>query len=121
MGLFRNVMRLGVFAGLLEQVRLSWQLFRDPRVPRNVKAIPILTILYLISPIDIAINVIPIVGQMEDVAVLGLGLTLFIRAAPQDVVNEHLSRIRGQARVSASAARQTGFQRQPDLQRNLER
>ena len=91
----RRLAGLGAIYGLIEQVQLGWRLFRDPRVPLLTKAIPVATIIYLISPVDWLVNLIPILGQMEDIAVFGLGLTLFIRAAPQDVVNEHRAQLRG--------------------------
>lgn len=90
----RLVMGLSFFRGFIEQARLSWLLFRDPRVPVVTKAIPVATIIYLVSPADWLVNLLPILGQMQDVAVLGLGLTLFIRAAPQAIVNEHLAQLR---------------------------
>ncbi len=96
----RMFMGLGMLHGFVEQARLSWRLFRDPRVPTVAKAIPVVTALYLISPVDWVVNLIPILGQMEDVAVIGLGMTLFIRAAPQDIVNQHLAEIRGTATVA---------------------
>src|SRR5579872_2363851 len=90
----RKILGLGAVYTFIEQVRLGWRLFRDPRVPMLTKAIPVATIIYLVSPVDWLVNLIPVLGQMEDIAVLGLGLTLFIRAAPQDVVNDHLAQLR---------------------------
>src|SRR5579862_1305498 len=86
---------LGFIRGFVEQAQLTWRLFRDRRVPIWCKAIPVVTIIYLVSPVDWLINLIPVLGQLEDVAVLGLGMTIFIKVAPQDVVNEHLAQIRG--------------------------
>ena len=85
----KAVSGIGFIAGFIQQIRLSWRLFRDPRVPIWTKAIPVLTIVYLVSPVDWLINLIPVLGQLEDIAVLGLGMQLFIRLAPQDVVDEH--------------------------------
>jgi uncharacterized membrane protein YkvA (DUF1232 family) len=93
--MIRSLPGVGFITGFIEQGRLSWRLFRDPRVPLWTKAIPILTIVYLVSPVDWLINLIPVLGQLEDIAVLGLGMTIFIKVAPQEVVNEHLIAIRG--------------------------
>jgi uncharacterized membrane protein YkvA (DUF1232 family) len=90
-----GLLGLGFVRGFIEQVQLSWRLFRDRRVPIWAKAIPVLTILYLISPVDWLINLLPVLGQLEDIAVLGLGMTIFIKVSPQEVVNEHLAQIRG--------------------------
>jgi len=96
---------VGFIRGFVEQGRLSWTLFRDGRVPLPVKAIPVLTVLFLISPPEWVINLIPVLGQMEDLAILELGMTLFIRAAPQTVVNEHLAQIRSGYATIASRVR----------------
>ncbi len=93
--LLRGLMNLGFIRGVIQQAQLSWMLFRDSRVPRLTKAIPVLTILYLISPVDWLVNLVPILGQLEDVAVLGLGMNLFIRAAPQEVVSEYMIQLAG--------------------------
>jgi len=88
------VMNIGFVRGFIEQARLSWELFRDPRVPRWTKLIPILTIVYLVSPVDWLVNMVPVLGQMEDIAVLGLCMNIFIRLSPADIVNEHLAQLR---------------------------
>ena len=74
------ILNIGFVRGFIEQVHLSWDLFRDPRVPRWTKIIPIVTIVYLVSPVDWLVNMVPILGQMEDIAVLGLGLNIFRNA-----------------------------------------
>lgn len=74
-------------------IRLVWALLRDPRVPAGQKLILVGIAGYVILPIDLIPDFIPVLGQLDDIAVVLLGLDLFIRSAPQDVVNEHLSRI----------------------------
>ena len=93
MSLGKVIMNIGLVRSFVGQARLSWRLFRDPRVPVLTKSIPVLTIVYLLSPVDWLINMIPVLGQMEDIAVLGLGMTLFIRLAPQEVVDEYRLRL----------------------------
>ena len=73
--------------------RLIWGLARDPRVPLSQKAVLGGIAAYLAFPIDIIPDFIPVVGQMDDLAVLMLGLDWFIRNAPPDVVEEHMARI----------------------------
>jgi uncharacterized membrane protein YkvA (DUF1232 family) len=73
--------------------RLVWGLARDARVPAAQKLVLVGVIGYLLMPLDIIPDFIPVLGQLDDVAVLLLGLDLFIRAAPDEVVNEHLARI----------------------------
>lgn len=73
--------------------RLVWALLRDPRVPLTSKGLLVLLAGYLINPIDIIPDFIPVLGQLDDVAVTLLVLDVFIRNAPPDVVAEHLARI----------------------------
>jgi uncharacterized membrane protein YkvA (DUF1232 family) len=74
-------------------MRLVWALLRDSRVPGGQKLILAGIVGYLVLPIDLIPDFVPVLGQLDDIAVVLLGLDLFIRSAPQDVVDEHLSRI----------------------------
>lgn len=92
-------------SGTLERVRLSFRLLRDPRVPTWVKAAgPVVAAIYVIMPIDLIPDFILGLGQIDDVSVLGIALfamtKLLPRLAPQDVVEEHLSDLRGRRRRS---------------------
>jgi uncharacterized membrane protein YkvA (DUF1232 family) len=73
--------------------RLIWGLARDERVPMSQKAVLGGIAAYLAFPIDIIPDFIPVIGQMDDLAVLILGLDWFIRNAPADVVEEHMAKI----------------------------
>ena len=73
--------------------RLVWALARDPRVPTRQKLVLGAIAGYLVFPIDIIPDFIPVIGQMDDLAVLILGLDWFIRNAPPNVVEEHMARI----------------------------
>ena len=48
---------------------------------------------YLVFPIDIIPDFIPVLGQLDDLGVLIFGLDFFIRNAPPEVVEEHMGRI----------------------------
>jgi uncharacterized membrane protein YkvA (DUF1232 family) len=74
-------------------IRLVWALFRDRRVPAGQKLILAGIVGYIVLPIDLIPDFIPVLGQLDDIAVVLLGLDLFIRSAPPDLVDEHLTRI----------------------------
>jgi uncharacterized membrane protein YkvA (DUF1232 family) len=88
------VRRMGMFRSAYDRLILAWNLFRDERVGWPEKAIPILTIAYLISPIDILPGIIagPL-ALVDDLTVLILGLNWFIQAAPAEVVREYMDRL----------------------------
>jgi len=72
-------------ADLLRRARLAWRLLRDPRMPLPLKLIPGLAVLYVLSPIDLLPDTIPVVTQIDDMAILLLALKLFLDMAPADV------------------------------------
>jgi uncharacterized membrane protein YkvA (DUF1232 family) len=73
--------------------RLVWGLARDPRVPTQQKLVLAGIAAYLAFPIDVIPDFIPVIGELDDLAVLIFGLDWFIRNAPADVVDEHMARI----------------------------
>jgi uncharacterized membrane protein YkvA (DUF1232 family) len=73
--------------------RLIWALARDPRVPTRQKLVLGAVAGYLVFPIDIIPDFIPVLGQLDDLGVLIFGLDFFIRNAPKEVVEEHMGRI----------------------------
>lgn len=75
---------------MIRQLRLGWRLFRDGRVPLALKLIPPAALLYVIWPLDFAPDLLPGLGQLDDLAILGLSLKLFIELAPPAIVQEHL-------------------------------
>ena len=75
------------FSALIEQGKLAWQLFRDPNVSPLVRyGIPLLGLIYLISPIDIIPDALLGLGQLDDIAVIVLLTKLFISLAPDNIV-----------------------------------
>jgi uncharacterized membrane protein YkvA (DUF1232 family) len=88
--------RVGAFRGLYDRIILSWQLFWDKRVGLLPKLIPILALIYVISPIDLlpALALGPL-GVVDDASAVALMLALFAEVVPHDIVEEHMRRIRG--------------------------
>jgi uncharacterized membrane protein YkvA (DUF1232 family) len=79
---------------VMENGQLVWRLLQDDRVPTFLKvAIPLGVAVYFISPLDLIPDFIPILGQLDDLGVILLGMTLFINLAPRNVVNEHRERL----------------------------
>lgn len=82
----------GRLAEVARHARTAWRLFLDDRVPLWQKAIPMLGLLYLVSPIDLVPELlVPILGPLvvaDDLAILLLALRAFVYFAPRDVVAE---------------------------------
>ena len=69
-------------------VRLYWRLFRDRRVPLLPKALLVLALAYVVSPLDLIPDFVPVIGEVDDVVVVLSLLWLFIRLCPPEVVRE---------------------------------
>jgi uncharacterized membrane protein YkvA (DUF1232 family) len=86
---------LGFFAELLQQLRLVWYLLKDKDVPIYLKLIPVASLVYLIVPIDIIPDMLPGLGQLDDLGVIVLGLKMFIDMSPKDLVDYYLAELKG--------------------------
>ncbi len=63
-------------------IRVIWQVFRSNQVPLCARIIAGCSIAYLVSPIQLIPNFIPVIGQMDDLLVLYVGIKLIRRLAP---------------------------------------
>jgi len=73
------------------RVKLIWRLIRDRRVSPWLKIIPVAGLIYLISPIDLIPDIaLPVIGELDDAAVLWLTNYLFIELCPPNIVQEHV-------------------------------
>lgn len=82
----RLVVKLPTYA------RVVWGILRDPRTPIGLKGMLAAALAYVVFPIDLVPDAIPILGQADDLTVLLLVLDLFIQNAPPEVRAEHTSR-----------------------------
>jgi uncharacterized membrane protein YkvA (DUF1232 family) len=86
--------------------RVVWGIVRDPRTPLPLKALLGAGLAYVVVPIDLVPDAIPILGQADDLTVLLLVLDLFIANAPAEVREEHAARARnGTAQLDTDLAR----------------
>lgn len=69
---------------------------RDPRVPWYAKALAVAVLTYALSPIDLIPDFIPVLGYLDDVLIVPVGIVLVRRLIPSDVMAEH--------RLAAAAA-----------------
>jgi uncharacterized membrane protein YkvA (DUF1232 family) len=62
---------------------------RDRRVPWYAKAMAIVVAGYALSPIDLIPDFIPVLGYLDDVILLPLGILLVVRLIPPEIMAEH--------------------------------
>lgn len=60
-----------------------WKLFKHPQTPRAAKLVAILVLGYALSPIDLIPDFIPVLGQLDDIILIPLGVALAIRLTPK--------------------------------------
>jgi uncharacterized membrane protein YkvA (DUF1232 family) len=78
---------------------------RDPRVPWYAKALALAVAAYAASPIDLIPDFIPVVGYIDDLIIVPIGIALAIRLIPPDVMAECRERaIAAQDRPVSKAA-----------------
>lgn len=73
---------------IMRFLRLVWRLTFDKRVSIFLRMLLPLAILYILSPIDLLKDRIPIVGRFDDLLVLGLAALFLTKLAPKHVVDE---------------------------------
>lgn len=79
----------GIAVQLVRNARLIWRLLMDRRISPWIKAIIPATVAYLLSPIDIVPDGLLGLGQLDDLAILLLGVKLFLDVCPREIVREH--------------------------------
>lgn len=70
-------------------VKLILNLARDPRVPARSKALLFMVGGYVASPVDVLPDMIPGLGQLDDVVLIAFVLDRIINRVPPEVVAEH--------------------------------
>ena len=62
---------------------------KDPRVPLRARVLTFLIIGYLISPLDLIPDFIPVLGYVDDFIIVPAGLSLVRRMIPKEVLDEY--------------------------------
>jgi uncharacterized membrane protein YkvA (DUF1232 family) len=60
----------------------------DPRVPRLAKIVAVCVAAYALSPIDLIPDFVPILGYVDDLVILPLGIMLAVKLVPPDLMAE---------------------------------
>ena len=81
-----------VLREVVQQVKLVYHLMLDSRVHPLAKLIPIAAVAYVLSPVDLVADVVPFLGQLDDAAIVMMGVRLFFEVSPPEVVREYLKR-----------------------------
>jgi uncharacterized membrane protein YkvA (DUF1232 family) len=72
-----RVASIPVLISLRARIASLWRAFRDPATPLFAKAVMVGALLYIICPLDLIADVIPIIGWLDDAAMLPLAIAAF--------------------------------------------
>lgn len=78
---------------LFAHVRLAIRLVREPRVPLLTKALPLGALLYLVSPLDLVPDVLPFLGEIDDLSLVVVALVVFLSVCPAAATAFHRAAI----------------------------
>lgn len=70
-------------------VHAVWLASRDPRTPWFAKALALGVAAYAASPIDLIPDFIPVLGYVDDIVIVPLGIWLVVKLIPPEIMNEH--------------------------------
>src|SRR5512136_1846935 len=80
-------------ASLKKEAYALYLAARDPRVPWYAKAFLGLVLAYTFSPIDLIPDFIPVIGYLDDLIIVPLGIVLALRMIPPQVMSEARNRV----------------------------
>lgn len=106
----KNLEEWKQWAGRLKSETYALYLaYGDPRMPWYAKLFAALVVGYAFSPIDLIPDAIPVLGYLDDLLLVPLGVALAVRMIPEDVLSESRQKARemierGERPISRAAA-----------------
>ena len=90
--------KLGRMIALMrKELLLAWAVLRDARAPAAAKLATVLAVLYVVSPVDLVSDFIPVLGWLDDGVIAYLLLKLAFRFLPPEL----LAALRGKVEARA--------------------
>lgn len=89
---WRKIRDMANKATLWRYIKALWLLLRDGRTPWAAKLVAGLVVTYALSPIDLIPDFIPVLGLLDDLILIPLGVMLAIRLVPRSLWEEMLQR-----------------------------
>lgn len=82
-------------AALRDEFTVLCRAAADPRSPRRVRWVMALTAAYVVSPVDLIPDFLPVIGQLDELVLVPLALGWVRRRIPAAVLAEHRAALRG--------------------------
>ncbi|OTG64644.1 hypothetical protein B9T29_00380 [Acinetobacter sp. ANC 3903] len=71
-----------------KDVVVVWLVAKDERTPVWIKLLALIVAAYALSPIDLIPDFIPVLGYLDDIIIVPLGLLLVIRLTPKEIIED---------------------------------
>ena len=72
------------------RIRLCRAIYADPETPRAARWLLWLALAYVVNPIDLIPDFIPVIGYLDDLLIVALLLWIALRLAPRHVYERHV-------------------------------
>ena len=72
---------------LKKDIVVVWLVAKDERTPVWIKILALITAAYALSPIDLIPDFIPVLGYLDDIIIVPLGLLLVIKLTPKEIID----------------------------------
>ncbi len=86
MSIVRRIRERG--AALRREAIALYLAAKDPRTPRLARIVVVATVAYALSPIDLIPDFIPVLGLLDDLLIIPLGVAIAVRLIPPAVLAE---------------------------------
>lgn len=71
-----------------KDILVVWLIAKDKRMPNSVKLLALIIAAYAFSPIDLIPDFIPVLGYLDDIIIVPLGILLVIKLTPQNIIDD---------------------------------
>jgi uncharacterized membrane protein YkvA (DUF1232 family) len=93
--------KLRIFARALKaEIAVLASALRDPRTPLTAKIWGAIVVAYAVSPIDLIPDFIPVIGYLDDLILVPVGLWAVRKLIPAEVIAEHRTRVAAGTRLA---------------------
>ncbi|MGA9698240.1 MAG: YkvA family protein [Acinetobacter sp.] len=73
---------------LKKNIVVVWLVAKGERTPVWIKILALITAAYALSPIDLIPDFIPVLGYLDDIIIVPLGLLLVIKLTPKEIIDD---------------------------------
>lgn len=108
-----------LFTRFRKEARMVWAMVTHRETPTSAKLVAAAAVLYLISPIDLIPDVVPMLGLMDDAGVVALFLSIAYKLLPKQLYETLRAKAEGREPTPttepSATVRPTASKREPQI------